>query len=162
MDFNKLQLIAKEIDKYIFLNDKDSIVFTEKLKLHSSKYASATSNLLLFEPNIFNRFTSAPPRYKERKLPFEIDRGFTDIDEYEIILPENIQVDALQDPVSIKNKFGEYQFSIEQISESKLVFKRKFILYKGQYSKEEYKSFRDFRLKVVRHDKSKIVLKQKS
>lgn len=149
-----------EIESMEFNNDKDSIVFTENLKLSSVNYASLTSGLFLFEPNLFNRHTYVPPRYKDRKLPFQIYRGYTDVDEYEITIPEEFKVESLKEPVSITNKFGEYNYSIEQIAPNKLVFKRKLVINKGEYTKEEYKAYRDFIRKVVRHDKSKIALKQ--
>lgn len=147
------------IDKMNFTNNKDDIVFTENIDLTTPKYASQTSNLLLLEPNFFNRITSAPSRYRNRKLPFEVARGFIDKDSYEIELPNGFLVDALQEPVSIVNKFGEYHMSVEQKTPESIVYKRKFILNKGNYNKEEYKDFRKFWLQVIRHDKSKIVLK---
>lgn len=151
-----------ELASMNFEDDRDSIVFTEKVELNATKYASKTGGLFLVQPNMFNRITSAPPKYKERKLPFQINRGFLDLDEYEITLPEGFVVDALQDDVNISNQFGEYQFSITQTSENTLLFKRKFLLNKGKYTREEYKDFRSFWVKIVRHDKSKIVIKQKS
>lgn len=46
MDFNKLQLIAEEIDKYIFLNDKDSLenklIELKKLNFKDSSFQSIT------------------------------------------------------------------------------------------------------------------------
>ncbi|WP_412983846.1 DUF3857 domain-containing protein [Pontimicrobium sp. IMCC45349] len=154
---NNLEVVSMK-----FNDDRDSIVFTENIELKAKKYVSKTGGLFLVQPNVFNRINSAPPRYRERKLPFQINRGFEDNDEYEITLPEGFVVDALQDDVNISNQFGEYQFSITQTSENTLLFKRKFLLNKGEYTKEEYKDFRSFWLKIVRHDKSKIVIKHKS
>lgn len=149
------------IESMKFKNDKDSIVFTEKVNITATKYCTLAGNRILFEPNMFNKISSAPPRYKNRKLPFEIDRGFIDVDEYEINLSEELEVEALQEDVNITNKFGEYSFSIEKKSDSILIYKRRFILNKGKFIKEDYKAFRDFWLKIVKHDKSKIVLIQK-
>jgi len=145
-----------------FNNDKDSIVFTEDVEVSAQKYASVSGDRILLEPNMFNKITYSPPRYRTRKLPFEIDRGFTDIDEFEIKLSPELEVEALQEDVNIVNKFGEYSFSITKLEDNKLLYKRKFVQNKGSFKKEDYKAFRQFRLNVVKHDKSKIVLKQKS
>jgi len=152
-DINNLQ-----VNSMLFNNDKNNIVFKEDLDLQVDKYVTKAGDRWLMQPNFFNKFKTAPPRYKNRKLPFEIDRGFVDEDHYQITLPDNVKVEALQDDVVIKNKFGEYHYSIKQIDDKNLVFKRKIIINKGQFSKEDYGAFRKFRLAIVKHDKSKIVL----
>ncbi|WP_250434866.1 DUF3857 domain-containing protein [Hanstruepera flava] len=154
---NNLAIISKSLT-----NDKDNVVFTENVSIEGLKYATKAGNRLLLQPNIFNRVTKAPPRYKKRKLPVEVDRGFVDYDEFTIKLPSSIQVEALQDDISISNKFGEYEFSVKQINENELLFKRKFLLKKGNFPREDYKDFRAFWLKVIKYDKSKIALIQKS
>lgn len=140
-------------------NDKNEIVFTENVNLAASKYTLKAGNRLLFAPNMFNKTTNVPPRYKSRKLPFKISRGFTDVDEYKIELPETIEVEALMTPVAIENKFGSYSVAIEKKANNLLVYKRTLVINKGDYKKEDYKQFRAFYLKIVKHDKSKIALK---
>jgi len=142
-----------------FNNDKKNIKFTEEVALSARKYATKSGNLLLISPNMFNKIQTSPPRYENRQLPFEVDRGFFDSDETEIVLDEGITVEALKEPVSIKNKFGEYQCSIKKVSDNKLIYSRKLIINKGKYSKDEYKEYRAFYLNIVKHDKSKIALK---
>ena len=150
------------ISKMEFKDNKDSIVFNEKIKVNSERYASRAGNRLLLQPNFFNRIETAPTRYDNRLLPFELDRGFIDIDAYEIILPETLEVETLMNEVKISNKFGEYSASIVQSGTNKLVYTRRFLLHKGFYEKEDYEAFRAFWLEVVKNDKSKIVLKYKS
>ncbi|RCU58892.1 DUF3857 domain-containing protein [Oceanihabitans sediminis] len=149
-----------EINSLDFTNNKDSIVFIEEVELKAARYAVKTGDRLLLQPNMFNRIETAPKRYKDRNLPFEVERGFTDIDEYIIEIPETLEVEATMNPVSIKNKFGEYIASVS-IENNKLLYHRKFVLNKGAYTKDEYKEFRSFWLSVVKQDKSKIVLKTK-
>jgi len=153
-DINKLEIVSMAFD-----NNKDSIVFTENVDVSVNKYALVTGGRMLFEPNMFNKISDAPPRYRNRKLPFEIERGFTDIDEYKIILSNKLEVEAIQDDVLIENQFGIYSNTIKKTSDSTLLFKRTFILNKGTFNKEDYKAFRAFWLKVVKHDKSKAVIK---
>ncbi len=150
------------VKEMTFDNNKDSIVFTETVKVSAERYAAKAGNRLLLQPNCFNRIESAPTKYNKRTLPFEIDRGFTDKDSYQIKIPNTLEVEALMNPVSIENKFGTYKASITQISDDTLLYQREFIMNKGNYPKEEYKAFRSFWLEVVKNDKSKIVLKLKS
>lgn len=156
-NINNLSIVSMK-----FNNDKDSIVFTENVVITATKYNTTAGNRILFEPNMFNKFSSAPPRYKNRKLPFQIDRGFIDVDEYEITIPKELEIEALQDEIQLSNKFGEYKFSIKKKTDNTLIFYRTLILNKGKFKKEDYKAFRDFWLKIIKYDKSKIVLKHKS
>ena len=145
-----------------FHNDKDSIIFTEKIKVNNPGFAKQTGKRLLFQPNAFNRYTNVPTRYKQRTLDFEIERGYTDIDEYIINIDSTFQVEAMPSPVEITSKFGKYSFTIDKVTESQLRYKRIHILNKGYYSKDEYDDFRSFMSSIVKNDKSKIVLISKS
>ncbi|TDU43892.1 transglutaminase-like putative cysteine protease [Gelidibacter sediminis] len=151
-----------EIEAMTYKNDKDSIVFTETINLEAAKYASKTGNRLLLSPNLFNVLSAVPPRYRDRKLPFEIERGFHDRDSYTISIPEDFEVEALQEPIHLKTQFGEYESTITQTSQNSLVYNRIFTLNKGAYEKEDYEAFREFWLEIVKHDKSRIILKSKS
>lgn len=146
------------INSMEYFNVKDTVVFEENIELAAERYALKAGKRLLLQPNVFNRIESAPPRYSERKIPFEMERGFTDIDTYEISIPINLEIEAVFEPITIKNQFGEYAVSISQEGDNKLIYKRKFIIQKGTYKKEEYESFRAFWLDVIKHDKAKIVL----
>jgi hypothetical protein len=54
-----------------------------------------------------------------------------------------------------------YKLTIEELTENKLKYTREYLLKNGKYPKEEYKDYRSFRKKIVRSDKSKIVLIKK-
>jgi len=150
-----------EIIKMNFNNNKDSIVFTEDVKVKIPKYASKAGSRLLFQPNVFNKITATPPRYKNRKLPFVIERGYTDIDTYQIKFSNTLQIEAMKEPVSLQNKFGSYILNIS-ITNNIITYKRELILNKGSYSKEDYKEFREFCLSIKKHDNSKIVFNSKT
>ncbi|MGB3608580.1 DUF3857 domain-containing protein [Psychroserpens sp.] len=150
------------IDTIDYQNNRDSIVFTETVKLSASNYATKSGKRFLFQPNAFNRVTKIPTRYKKRTLDFEIERGFTDQDEFTINIDPSLSVEAIPNDVSISNEYGSYTFSIEKISEHQLVYKRTYILNKGYYPKEHYKDFREFMSQIVKHDKTKIVCISKS
>ena len=154
-NINNLEIVSMR-----FNNNKDNIVYTENLKLKASKYGSRAGNRILLIPNVFNKNTYIPPRYQERTLPFEIDRGFVDEDEYIFTLSNTLTVEALFDAVSLTSKFGEYNAKIEKLTDNQLKYTRKLTLNKGKYTKEDYKAFRKFYSNIVKHDKSKIALKK--
>lgn len=146
------------IDNIAIENDKENIVFKEDVKLSSTNYASKSGSRLIFQPNMFNKNTNIPPRYSERKLEFKIDRSFKDVDEFIIKFPETLKVEAMGEGKTIETKFGIYTFKIEQLEDNTIKYTRTYILNKGNYQKEDYRAFRDFKKKIVKNDKTKIVL----
>lgn len=142
-------------------NDKEAIRFTEKVLLEINNYLSNITGGYLFTLNMFNKLTEVPARYTTRELPFEIDSGFVDEDEYTITIPDNYELEGLLHPVEIKNKFGLYRITLDDMGGNTLLYKRSLQIESGQYSKEDYSNFRAFLTAVVKHDKSKIAIKHK-
>lgn len=139
-------------------NDKDQIEITEKINIKSPSYAVSAGDKFLVMPNMFNRFTNIPPRYSERKLPFVIQRGFYDEDEYILNIPEGFTIDALMEDKEITSQFGVYKVEFEKLSETQIKYKRSLEIVKGNYEKEDYKAYRSFRRKIAKADKSSFVL----
>ena len=149
------------IDNYAFINDKDSIRFTETVKVKAPGYASRSGDRLLFVVNAFNGNDFVPDRYRDRQLPFEISRGFADSDEFTINLPEGYIVEALPEKFSLSNAFGEYHTEVEQTDDRMLTYRRTLKIRSGYYPREDYDDYRNFRREVSRHDRSKVVLLKK-
>jgi len=146
------------LDKIDVKNNKDIIEILETVKISTPTYASTAGEKLLVNPNMFNRFTSVPPRYSERKLPFVIERAFYDEDEYVINLPEGYKLETTMQDQKIESQFGIYTASLEILSDTQVKYKRSFEINKGKFTKEDYKTYRSFIRKVVKADKSSIVL----
>jgi hypothetical protein len=139
-------------------NDRDNIEILETIKVFVPRYASNAGDKLLVKPNMFNRYTFVPPRYSERKLPFVIERGFYDEDEYIINLPEGYNLQTGMQPEEITSQFGTYKASLEVLSETQIKYKRSFEIKKGNFGKEEYNNYRNFIRKAAKADKTSIVL----
>ncbi|WP_111685266.1 DUF3857 domain-containing protein [Winogradskyella tangerina] len=146
------------IDDIQINNDKDAIIFNEQLKLSTENYASKSGPRLILQPNIFNRVTNIPQRYSNRKLDFKIDRAFKDTDEFVISFPESLKIEAMGEGETLDTKFGSYSYKLEKLDDQKIKYTRTYILKKGNYSKSDYKDFRDFMKSIVKFDKTKIVL----
>ncbi len=149
---------GSSLDSIEINNDKDQIEITEKIIIKSPSYAVSAGDKFLVMPNMFNRFTNIPPRYSERKLPFVIQRGFYDEDEYILNIPEGFTIDALMEDKEITSQFGVYKVEFEKLSETQIKYKRSLEIVKGNYEKEDYNAYRSFRRKIAKADKSSFVL----
>ncbi|NQX85030.1 MAG: DUF3857 domain-containing protein [Flavobacteriaceae bacterium] len=147
-----------QVDKIQLKNDKDEIVIEENIEVSTPSYLVEAGDKMLFAPNVFKRSTQIPSKYSKRKLSFSIERGYSDEDEFTIQLPSNLSCKSLPEPKKITTKFGVYKVVLEKRSESQIVYRRSLEIFKGKYSKEDYKAYRSFRRKIAKSDKSSIVL----
>jgi len=143
-----------------FQNKKDSIEFNELVSIKSNSYAEKINDELLFKPNAFNVSDFVPDRYRDRKKPLEISRGFTDEDEFVIQLPSSYKAGTLPEAIAIETKYGSYTMKIERIDDSELRYTRKLSILKGTYPKSEYANYRSFRRKIRKADNLKIIINQ--
>ncbi|GAA3513131.1 hypothetical protein GCM10022393_28670 [Aquimarina addita] len=147
------------IDSIELSNDREDILFREKLKINATNYITKAGNRLLLIPNMFNREDTNLPKYADRKRPLVISRGFVDTDEYLITIPEGYDV-SLPEKKTIETDFGSFSSQLEKVNDTQLQFKRVLKINDGVYAKEEYETYRTFRQQIKKIDKSKIVLKQ--
>jgi hypothetical protein len=148
------------ISELKFSNDKETFSFEEQFNFETENYYENTLNSIILPLNVFNRFTNVPYKYRNKKFSFEIDYGFIDSDQIEIIVPSNYVVKQLPESMNIKEKFGEYSSKVI-FENNVLVFKRELIMNEGFFSKEEYESFRKFREQISKLDNLKILLEVK-
>lgn len=151
---NNLQLTSVELE-----NDKDQVVFGERVKLQASNYAGSSGYLLLFAPNAFNRSNYIPDRYRNRKLPFHLSRGFLDEDEFVVTLPAGYRLESMKSEELLESEFGQYHVRLKyHETKHQITYKRKFLLKEGRYPKEMYEQYRTFRKSVAAADSGQIVL----
>jgi len=146
-----------KIEKYSFSNDKEEVVFNEDVQMKASDFATLSGERMLFPVNVLNKNQFVPPRYRNRKLAFEISRGYLDEDETVIQMPEDHKIEAMPENVIIENQFGSYSMEIT-VQENNINYKRKMSLKHGLYPKTAYKAYRDFRREIAKADNAKIVL----
>ena len=149
-----------EIASVDFENDKGAVQFVEKLDVHIKDYASLNQDEYIFRVNVFNMNNNVPKRYRKRKMPLKVSRGYKDVDEYTIKIPQGYSIEVLPEKISIANKFGEYQISIEKVDEKTLLYKKNLLIKDGVYPKEDYAAYRKFRRTIARYDNLKIALKK--
>ncbi|WP_434036947.1 DUF3857 domain-containing protein [Formosa sp. 4Alg 33] len=147
-----------EIKDVAYSNNKRDIEFTENVSVSARNYGSKSGKRLLLAPNVFNKLVHVPPRYTNRTMPIQIERGFIDTDSYQIHLEDGLAVEALQKDVALETKFGSYYSSIKEEENGSLTYTRKLTYNKGLYPKEDYQAYRDFWITVSKLDNAKIVL----
>ncbi len=151
-------LNGMEIKDIRFEDNKDSIVFTENIKVSSVSYGKKAGTRLLITPNVLSRDQSNLPIYEDRQTPLVIPRGYVDTDEYLINIPKDYIINYIPEKISIQTEFGEYTYELKKINESQIKFRRFLKIIDGAFPKEKYEEYRKFRAEVKKADNSKIVL----
>lgn len=144
-----------------FANNKNEVEFQESLAFQASGYANVVSGQMMFAINAFNQSNNVPQRYRTRKNPFEIERGFYDYDEITINLPSEFTLEAKPDNFELKDKFGYYKIELVSLNDNQLLYKRTYQLNPGLYSENEYESFRKFKETIAKMDNAKIIMNKK-
>jgi transglutaminase-like putative cysteine protease len=150
-----------EIKSVAHKNDRDSIVFNEKVALDIANYATISDTDYLIKVNVFDRNTFVPKRYRDRKYGLKIERGYKDIDQYTFQIPEGYQIEALPPEKIIKNKFGEYMVNFKKVDDKTFTYQKSLLIKAGEYPKEDYKNYRKFRKSVAKYDNIRISLTKK-
>ena len=141
--------------------DRENIMFNESLKVSVSSYATKAGNKLLVPINPFNRLTNIPIKYSDRKLSFKTGRSFLDNDIYEFAIPYGYVIEILPENYELSSEFGEYKIVINKVDDNTINYKRQLTLKEGVFSKDKYRSYRNFIKKIVKIDKSKFILIKK-
>ena len=153
---NNLEIESVEIE-----NDKQSISFKETLKVNIGNYASVNDQEYLFRVNVFNKDNYVPKRYRKRRLPLKIARGYKDVDEYEFKLPEGYVLGVLPPIKELSTKFGTYKVSFEKINDTSFKYYKSILIKEGLYPKEDYKKYRSFRRSIAKYENLRIAIIKK-
>jgi len=146
-----------KVIKHELENDKDEINFKEDFHLTGENYTTVIGNRLFIPVNPIHANSYIPERYRDRKTPFHISRGYYDEDKIVINLPENYIVESLLEKFNLESEFGNYSMSIE-VDEQSLIYQKKLLIKEGRYSKEKYSDYREFRKKIAEIETKKISL----
>lgn len=141
-----------------FEDDRDNVQFKETVNVQAEHYATLSGERILFPANAFNVNRLVPQRYRSRKLPFQIERGYQDYDEIIIQLPQGYVVEGLPQNTILNTKYGDYKTEYTLQGTDKVVVIRSLLLKRGKYPKEEYEEFRKFMEITARNDNAKISL----
>ncbi|MNS12470.1 hypothetical protein D3C72_440350 [compost metagenome] len=149
-----------KINKVVFSNDKETIRFTENADISAVNFGTLTNGKMMFTVNAFNQFSESVKRIRNRKNPFEIQRGYLDTDEIAIALPSGFSIEFLPNNFELSTKYGEYKTEIVKKDAANLIYKRTLFVKKGLYSNKEYDEYRLFMEQISKNDNAKIILTQ--
>ncbi|WP_456377675.1 DUF3857 domain-containing protein [Lutibacter sp.] len=141
-------------------NNREENKFEENLEFTASDYASFSGNQMLLPINAFNKYSYVPKRIRNRKLPFVISRGFLDIDEVAIKLPDSYLVEYTPENIKLDTEFGLYVLTFTKVNGNTFNYKRTLQINEGKFPKEKYEAYRKFRENIRKYDNSKIILKK--
>ena len=141
------------------IEDTSKLHLTEKLNIDISDYGVISGSSMSLMPNIFNR-TGGISDIRNRKNPVKIFRGFTDIDEIEIELPENVVPFIVPKKSKLDAPMANYEISIE-IKDKKMICYRKLQLKEGEYPVESYANFVELMTEANLLDGTKYTLQLK-
>jgi hypothetical protein len=147
-----------KIEKTVFKNDKTKISFTENIAFSAIDFGKKIGDNLIFVVNPINQNNGNIKRIRNRKAPFQIQRGYVDEDEIKISIPENYAIESIPEATIIETVFGNYKTEIIKVDNRNIVFKRMMFLKSGKFSNKEYEDFRQFMEAVAKNDNAKIVL----
>jgi hypothetical protein len=147
-----------KINKTTFSNDKEKVIFTENIEISADNYGKISNGKMIFVVNAYNQYTGNVKRIRNRKTPFEIQRGYFDNDEITVALPSGFSIESTPNNFELNTKFGEYKTEITKKDNSNLIYKRSIFIKKGLYKNTEYDEYRLFMEQISRNDNAKIIL----
>ena len=150
-----------QIDKAELENNKEKVEFVEALKITINDFATINNNDYIFRVNILNRESFVPKRYRNRKMPLEIDRGYKDLDSITFKLPSNFTLNYEPANIELNSKFGSYKITFKVIDKNTFTYIKEIEIREGVYPKEDYKAYRAFRKKIAKSENSRIILTKK-
>ena len=150
-----------EITAVNLLNDKEKVVFKEDIKMTVKSYASVNEQEYLFRVNVFNKNGFIPKRYRSRKLPLKISRGYKDDTSYEFKLPEGYVLSTLPSEKVLSTQFGTYKVTFTKIDDTTFNYHKSMVIRAGVYPKEAYNDYRSFRKSTAKYENLRIAINQK-
>lgn len=156
--YKNLSLPSVEIVSFAWNEKKEKLpVVEEKLNLHLRNIAHKSGTRLFVTANLLNQDRSAPAASSDRKTELRVNESYHDSDIISFKIPKGYTVEYLPEPIQIATKFGTYAAKA-QLKDDLVHYYRDVSIMKAHYAASEYNNWVDFRKKIVKADKSQIVL----
>lgn len=157
-----IKIPSFDVGQFSLTNKKEKIpTAVVKMDLTLNKYASVSNKRIFVTPNLLNRSTFIPEKVENRKTPFILKTGYTDLDTIRYHIPESIYPEFLPANSKFESRFGIYEsgFKLEQGS---LIYFRKMIRKEGEFPAESYQELIDFYKNINKADNTKLVFLSKT
>ncbi|MDJ1484578.1 DUF3857 domain-containing protein [Cytophagaceae bacterium YF14B1] len=159
--YKKINVPSYEINQFSLTEKKARIPsVTEKLSLTVRKCGSKSGTRMFITPNVMNASSYIPPKTENRKNEIVLRMAYQDIDTVVYQLPKGYGIEFVPETIKIESKFGTYQSSL-QTKEGEITYIRSVTVNRGKYPASAYNEWVDFRKKIVKADKTQMVLVNK-
>lgn len=148
------------IKNYSFDNNRKEAIFTKNVELESSQFAKIFGNNMAVNILPAGLMTTNLKKDDNRRFPFEIRFGYTDETDFEITIPKEYKLEGVFEPINFDSEFGSYELTVDVVEDNTLKVKRKFLVKDGEYSKEKFNDYVEFRRKISSFDNTKILLEK--
>lgn len=148
------------IKEHSFNNNSAKAEFITNVKLESENYARKVGDNLILNLISFEGMDTRMKKDDHRKFPFEIRFGHTDETEFELKIPKGYKLNEEFITRNYSDVFGNYSLSVKQKDAQTLRIERKLVVNDGNYSKEKFNDYVEFRRKISSMDNSKILLEK--
>ena len=115
---------------------------------------------MFITPNLMSVSSSIPQKTDNRKSDFVLGNSYMNIDTVIYQIPKGYGIEFVPEAVKIESKFGNYQAS-STATETEITYIRSITINRGHYAPGAYNEWVDFRKKIVKADKTQIVLVNK-
>jgi Domain of Unknown Function with PDB structure (DUF3857)/Transglutaminase-like superfamily len=155
---NNISLSGVELESFSLTENKAKIPSVKQImKLSLRNITTKSGTRVFFMPNIMSQSKSIPLANANRKSDFVQSMNYLDTDSITFQIPKNYSAEFLPEPIKIQSKFGTYSSSTIIVGD-KITYFRQLTIKKGQYPPSQYAEWVDFRRKIVKADKSQVVL----
>lgn len=149
-----------DMKNYELTNDRDNAVFKASIQFESGHYASVVGNSLLINLLPVGKSKTGLKKNNNRKYPFEIRFGYTDVVEFDLKLPNGYKLNEKFDNIIYMTEFGNYLLAVKDNGDGSLRIHRTMTVKDGNYTKDKFNDFVEFTRKISSFDNAKILLEK--
>ena len=128
--------------------------------IESEQYGNRTGKRLFIPVNVFHKSFYNPSNQGERTQDIQINYGYLDTDSISIRIPEGYEIESLPKTADIESKFGKFHASVTLGEDKNIHIVHRLLFYHGDYPKDDYAGFSEFRKNVATQYGAKIILKK--
>lgn len=153
IDLPGFQLTDYSFDKNfgIIPRVSSSIIF------NVNNYGSRTGRRIFVPLNQLSRWGSVPGKQPDFVRDIKLRNSFYQSDNFVFLIPGELKIEAIPDPVTLQSKFGEYTAQVEVIG-NKVKYIRSLSINEGLFPADSYDELNDFFRRISLADQAQIVL----
>ena len=156
--FSNLQGI--KFNKKEFNDNWNDAIFTSNFDFSVPNYAKIQGNNIIINIIPINREETSLKKTKDRKFDFKVESGYVDEVSYVLTIPSGYKVPQHFETINVKSVFGEYSLEINPKDQNNFEIKRVYTQLTGDFSKEKYNEYVEFRRQIAGYDNTKLLLEK--